>query len=158
MNRNLSLRLAVVVLVVAGLILAACTTTGGETESTGSGYTDITWEWVSVDSTMTGGEKVTVPNPENYTIVFREDGTINGLADCNSFGGTYTQGEGGDFDIELGATTMMACPEGSLDAQYMTLLSNVAAAGPDGSGGFAMTGAGGVDYMLFRDGGPAASE
>lgn len=157
MNRNKPFRFFSVLLVmVTGVILAACTATGGTTESTESdGLTGITWQWVSVDSTRTGGEMTTVPNPENYTIVFNEDGTINGLADCNSFGGTYTQEESGAFDIELGATTAMACPEGSLDAQYLELLSNVASGGPDGAGGLAMTGAGGVDYMLFRNGGTA---
>ena len=114
--------------------------------------TDIVWQWTSVTTKPTG-ETTTVADPQNYTITFRDDGTLSGKADCNNFTGTYSQ-EGG-FTITLGTSTMAACPEGSLDQQYLELLSAVAAGGPDGAGGLALETAGGEQRMLFINGGAA---
>jgi heat shock protein HslJ len=94
-----------------------------------------------------------VPNPENYTIIFRTDGTFTGKADCNNISGTYSQ-EGG-FTITLGPTTMAYCGETSMDQQYVQLLSSVTAGGPDGSGGLALETAGGEQRMEFKNGGAA---
>ena len=71
-------------------------------------------------------------NPQNYTITFYADGSLTGKADCNSFTGTYSQQNG--FTIKLGATTMAFCGEASLDQQYLLLLGNVAAGGPESAG------------------------
>ena len=94
--------------------------------------------------------------PENYTITFRKDGTLSGKADCNNFTGTYTQTSG--FDITLGASTMAACPEGSLDQQYLQLLGDIVAGGPDGAGGLALETAGGEKRMEFKNGGAAPAQ
>ena len=114
--------------------------------------TNINWQWTSVTNRPTG-ETTEVATPQDYTITFRDDGTLNGLADCNSFSGTYSQ-EGGFF-ITLGAMTMMACGEDSLDQQYLQLLGEVVAGGPDGGGGFALETAGGEKRMEFVNGGAA---
>jgi len=98
-------------------------------------------------------QTTTVLNPQNYTITFYTDGSLTGKADCNSFTGTYSQQNG--FTIKLGATTMAFCGEASLDQQYLQLLGNVAAGGPDGAGGLALETAGGEQRMLFKNGGPA---
>ena len=92
-----------------------------------------------------------MPNPANYTISFYPDGTLSGKADCNTFNGTYSQQNG--FSIKLGASTMASCGEASLDQQYLNLLGNVAAGGPDGAGGLALETAGGEQRMLFTNGG-----
>jgi heat shock protein HslJ len=94
-----------------------------------------------------------VPNPENYTIIFRTDGTFTGKADCNNISGTYSTASG--FTIKLGPSTMAYCGETSLDQQYVQLLSSVAAGGPDGSGGLALETAGGEQRMEFKNGGAA---
>jgi len=114
--------------------------------------TNIVWQWTSVTTKPTG-ETTTVADPQNYTITFRDDGTLSGKADCNNFTGTYSQ-EGG-FTITLGASTMAACAEGSLDQQYLELLSAVVAGGPDGQGNLALENAGGEKRMLFVNGGAA---
>ena len=75
---------------------------------------NIAWEWVSVTDQSTNST-TTVDDPQNYTITFRDDGTLSGKADCNTFTGTYSQSSG--FSIKLGATTMAACGEDSLDQQ-----------------------------------------
>ena len=111
---------------------------------------NIVWQWMSVTD-QTTKETQTVPNPEDYTIVFNADGTLSGKADCNIFGGTYAQASG--FTIKLGPSTMAYCGDASLDAVYLQLLSSVAAGGPDGAGNLALETAGGAQRMLFKNGG-----
>ena len=60
------------------------------------------------------------------------------------------------FSIAIGASTMAACGDASLDMEYMQLLSSVAAGGPDGAGSLALETAGGEQRMLFVNGGGAA--
>jgi len=110
----------------------------------------IVWQWTSVTE---AGKTTTVPNPENYTIIFNTDGTLTGKADCNSFTGAWSQQNG--FTIKLGASTMAFCGEASLDRQYLALLSNVAAGGPDGASNLALETGGGAQRMLFKNGGAA---
>jgi heat shock protein HslJ len=131
-------------------LLAACVPVPAPAPT--NSITGIVWQWVSVTN-QTTKQTTTVPAPENYTIVFNTDGTLTGKADCNSFTGTYSQENG--FTIKLGATTMMYCGDASLDAQYLQLLSSVAAGGLDGAGGLALETAGGEQRMLFKNGGPA---
>jgi heat shock protein HslJ len=108
---------------------------------------EIVWQWVNVTN-QTTRVTTSVPNPENYTITFHSDGTFNGKADCNNISGTYSQDNG--FSITLGPSTMAFCGEASLDQQYLSLLGNVAAGGPDGAGGLALETAGGEQRMLFN--------
>jgi heat shock protein HslJ len=114
--------------------------------------TNIVWQWTSVTN-QTTKETTTVPTPQDYTITFRDDGTLSGKADCNTFSGTYSQANG--FTIKLGASTMAACGEGSLDQQYLQLLGAIAAGGPDGAGNLVLETAGGEQRMLFKNGGAA---
>jgi heat shock protein HslJ len=132
------------------LLLAACTQEATPTPS--DSIQDIVWQWESATNKTTG-EVTTVTNPENYSITFNTDGTLVGKADCNNFNGTYSQESG--FSIKIGASTMAYCGDASLDQQYLTLLSSIAAGGPDGSGGLALETAGGEQRMLFKNGGPA---
>ncbi len=84
--------------------------------------TGATWEWVSL-TTPTG--VTTVDNPAQYTILFNEDGTANIQADCNSVSANYTT-DGSNINITLGATTLAACAEGSLEQPYLAALGNAA--------------------------------
>jgi len=45
-------------------------------------------------------------------------------ADCNSVGGSYAV-NGSQLTIELGPTTLVACPPGSLENEYLALLFDV---------------------------------
>ncbi len=134
------------------VLLAACSPAATPTPAPANSIQDIVWQWVSVTEKPTG-TTTTVPNPENYTLIFRADGKLEGKADCNAFDGTYSQQNG--FTIKLGASTMAFCGETSLDQQYLQLLSEVAAGGPDGAGGLALENAGGEKRMLFKNGGAA---
>lgn len=148
MNRTFrTLGFSLILLICLGLA-AACAPAATPTPS--NSIQNILWQWTTLTDQ---GKVTTVPNPENYTIVFNADDTLNGKADCNSFAGTYSQQNG--FSIKLGATTMAFCGEASLDQQYLQLLGSVAAGGPDGAGGMALETAGGAQRMLFKNGGPA---
>ena len=94
-----------------------------------------------------------MPDPENYTLIFNEDETFEGQADCNAISGTYSQASG--FTITVGPSTTAFCGEDSLDLQFLDLLANVVAGGPDGAGGLALENAGGEQGMLFSNGGAA---
>lgn len=118
-----------------------------------NGITNINWQWTSITN-QTTRETTDVPNPQDYTIIFRDDGTLSGQADCNSFSGTYSQGT--DFIITLGPITMAACGEESLDTVYVQLLGAIVAGGPDGVGNLALETPGGEQRMLFANGGPAS--
>ena len=81
------------------------------------------------DGSFLGNETTTtVPNPENYTITFNTDGTLEGKADCNNFSGTYSQQNG--FTITIGSITRAYCGDTSMDTQYLQLLGSVSAGGP----------------------------
>lgn len=112
----------------------------------------IVWQWTSVTD-QSGSQTTTVPSPQQYTLVFTPQGYVNGNTDCNSFTGTYSLENG--LTINVTTMTMAACPEGSLEQQYLQLLDEVVAGGPDGTGSLALETAGGAQRMLFQDGGPA---
>jgi len=127
------------------LILAACGSQGED--AGGNSITGVEWQWQSVTN-QTTNDTTTVPNPENYTITFNEDGTFEGQADCNSIAGSWSQENG--FSITVGPSTLAFCGEASLDQVYVDLLSNIAAGGPDGAGGLALETAGGEQRMVFE--------
>jgi heat shock protein HslJ len=82
---------------------------------------DRTWQWVS---TVTPVEKITVADPERYTLYLQEDGRVQARFDCNRGGGAYTLSEG---KLSFGplVSTRMACPEDSLDARFTKDLQEV---------------------------------
>ncbi len=132
------------------LVLAGCKS--DEDDASSNTITGIVWEWESVTVKPTS-ETTTVSNPGNYTLVFNEDDTFTGMADCNAIAGTYSTASG--FTINVGPSTMAFCGEDSMDVQFLELLSQVVAGGPDGSGGLALENAGGEKRMEFSNGGDA---
>ncbi len=91
-NRKLNSYLKMLGLVLIVVVaLAACAPAA--TPAPSNTITDINWQWTSVANKTTKAT-TTVPNPENYTIIFKTDGTLTGKADCNSFSGTYSQANG----------------------------------------------------------------
>jgi heat shock protein HslJ len=137
------------------IVAVACVpppTPAPATATPSNAITSIVWQWTSVTN-QTTKETTEVAKPQDYTITFRDDGTLSGKADCNNFTGVYSQENG--FSIKLGATTMAACGNDSLDQQYLQLLGAIAAGGPDGAGNLALETAGGEQRMLFVNGGAA---
>jgi len=77
--------------------------------------TGTTWQW---EETQTPGEKITSPAPDRYTLLLLPDGRANSRFDCNRGGGSYRIVEPGRISFGTMATTMMACPPGSLDRRF----------------------------------------
>ncbi len=72
------------------------------------------WNWVN---TKTGGKTVTVSQPRNYTLTFLTENTVSAQLDCNRGNGGYTV-DGNKLTFGPMATTMMACPPGSLGGTF----------------------------------------
>ena len=144
-------KIMITIAICLGLIFLAACTNEDESAPTDS-IQEVVWQWESVTVKPTG-DTTTVPDPENYTLIFKEDETFSGTADCNQISGTYSQASG--FTITVGPSTMAFCGEDSLDVQFLDLLAQVVAGGPDGAGGLALENAGGEQRMLFSNGGAA---
>lgn len=148
----------VLMVLIVGLLAVACTSTDTpETPATAApadanAITGIVWKWQTLND-VAAGSSTRVPDPDKYTIVFNTDGTTTGQADCNTFSGTYSQQNG--FSISVTPDVMAACDIGSMDQQFLNLLDEVAAGGPDGAGGLNLQTAGGAQQMLFSNGGAA---
>jgi len=81
------------------------------------------WQWVQ---TLYNDDSKAVPvNPQNYTVQFREDRTFNVKADCNLKGGTYST-DGKRIAIQITHSTMAACPEDSLEDEFVRNLAAAA--------------------------------
>ncbi len=80
-----------------------------------------TWRW---EASLSPVEKVTVPNPERYTILLAKDGKLQARFDCNRGGGDYKMSAG---SLTFGPmfSTRMACPPDSLDGSFMSALAKV---------------------------------
>lgn len=114
---------------------------------------DITWQWKELVETEPASQS-TIPDPKNYTLILRADGSAEIKADCNQVRGSYTQ-QGSAMIITLGPSTMAACGEGSLDQQYLSALDQVNNFGMlDGD----LMLAGESSTLGFEDGGTAQVE
>ncbi len=88
-----------------------------ETELTGT-----VWKWTG--SQFSDGKTTTPDDPNNYLLQFLPAGRVSIQADCNQVGGTYTT-DGNQLTITLGPSTLVACPEASLDQEYLRQLGIV---------------------------------
>jgi heat shock protein HslJ/uncharacterized protein YraI len=104
------------------------------------------WQWVGGRDVSTATYQVA--NPANYTLTFSEDGSVFVVADCNTSRGTYTL-DGETLSITLGATTLVACEEGSLSDQFMSQLGQSSRAG-SGFGNLVIVLADQVSEMYFH--------
>ena len=101
-----------------------------------------TWKLTSITETTPAFQGV-VPEADQsrYTIEFHADGTFNATADCNQVGGTYavSRGDsrtdipmepgGGSISILPGASTLAACPPGSLADRFVIGLGRASSFG-----------------------------
>ena len=89
-----------------------------------------TWQWIGLTINNPKHQSA-VPDPQNYTLTFMDDGTFQAKADCNQLAGKYTT-NGTALKITHGPMTLVACPSGSQSDQYVTLLGTVASYSIDG--------------------------
>jgi heat shock protein HslJ len=85
--------------------------------------TGTVWQWVR---TLYNDDRKVVPKePKNYTVQFLDKGALTVKADCNQKGGTYSIMDK-RLSIEITRSTMAACPEGSLEDEFVRGLSGAA--------------------------------
>jgi heat shock protein HslJ len=84
--------------------------------------TDTLWKWVRFVSPV---EAQDVPAPDKYAVVFRKDGKLEITADCNKAAGTYKT-VGSRIQIQLGPSTLAACPADSWGDDFLKYLDGAA--------------------------------
>ena len=134
-------------LVLAALVLTACGGSGGSNE-----LLNTTWQWTSLTESLPAAQSV-VPHPENYTVVFNEDGTFNATVDCNQVSGSYEL-EGNKLTIMPGPSTMAECGPDSLYDLFSGFFSQVTAYEMDGDTLILIVGDDAA-RMSFENAGPA---
>ena len=75
----------------------------------------INWQWMRFTDPL---QAFDLPDPENYTLKFGEDGVVQIKADCNMASGSYAI-ENSGITIAVGPMTLAACPPGSLSDQFI---------------------------------------
>jgi heat shock protein HslJ len=85
-------------------------------------FVATTWRWQSTLSK--DGTSLKPEAPENYTLIFDGDGTVNARADCNQMAGTFLR-TGASLTIQLTHGTLAMCPPGSLDTEFKRQISEV---------------------------------
>lgn len=90
--------------------------------------TDVIGTPLRLSSYYAAGEQqfVQVRDDFTFTIEFSEDGSAAIVADCNRITADYEVGEAGSLNINLGASTMMACPNGETADIILALLADAA--------------------------------
>lgn len=81
------------------------------------------WQWV--ETLYNNDTMARPPRPENYTVQFGADGTVNVRADCNRKGGRFSGSEQ-QIAIEVTHSTRAACPADSLEGQFVRDLTGSA--------------------------------
>jgi heat shock protein HslJ len=81
--------------------------------------TGVVWEWVRFEGG--DGSVIAANDPTRYTLAFLDDGTVEVRADCNRGSGT-AEIDGPSISITA-QITLMGCPEGSQDSDFLRILS-----------------------------------
>lgn len=81
------------------------------------------WSLVSIDD---GGQQTIVDGSAPYQVTFHPGGSLTFVADCNIGSAQFVASGGfaGSIAIEMGPTTLVACPEGSLSDLFLAGLGN----------------------------------
>jgi heat shock protein HslJ/uncharacterized protein YgiM (DUF1202 family) len=105
-----------------------------------------TWQWIGLRETMPAAQSM-IPDAQNYTLTFNEDGTVSIKADCNVAMGSYEL-SGDQLSISLGPTTLAECGPDSSYSQFLNLLEQASGAGI-GYGNLVITLADDAGEMFF---------
>jgi heat shock protein HslJ len=104
-------------------VVAACGSGSAGVDASRRTLQGPLWEWKQVVVT-TPASVTNIEHPELYTLTFQPDGKLVVKADCNQALGSYTE-DGTKLTIELGASTLAVCPEGSRSAELIGDLTQV---------------------------------
>ncbi|MBZ0291187.1 MAG: alpha/beta fold hydrolase [Anaerolineae bacterium] len=69
-------------------------------------------------------EYLPIPEGNTYTITFTDVEQLVIIADCNTVNASYAIGDDKSISIELGASTLMACPEGSIADDFLAVIES----------------------------------
>jgi heat shock protein HslJ len=112
----------VLVFVAGGALLPARLMAAQATPNAPAALTPVVWQLTAIVSADGGSQAP--DDPAHYRLQFLPGGDYYILADCNGGGGRYSQ-DGANLTLEAPFTTLMACPEGSLDQDYLQRLPQV---------------------------------
>ena len=84
--------------------------------------TGTVWKWTG--SIFNDGKQTTPDDANKYLLQFLPEGRVSIKADCNQVGGTYTVKDN-QLSITTGPSTLVACPPGSSDQEYLRQLGLV---------------------------------
>ena len=88
--------------------------------------TGKTWQLAAISGQTPAFQGVFPPEEQAlYTVAFAADGTLAAKADCNAVAGTYELSGNDGITIALGASTLVACPDGSYGTIFAHELGNV---------------------------------
>lgn len=80
--------------------------------------------WELQDIQFNDGRRLVAEPPEHYTVEFMDDGSMAVRADCNRGRSSFNEPEPGRLSVAPIATTMAACPEGSIGSDFTQALGN----------------------------------
>ena len=87
-----------------------------------AGLLGVHWHWVQF--TTPGAAPLIPAHTDRYWVEFAAEGKLAFQADCNRGTGVWTQ-RGRELKLQPLASTLAACPEGSLDSRFTQLLASV---------------------------------
>ncbi|MEX1071447.1 MAG: META domain-containing protein [Anaerolineales bacterium] len=109
----------IVLAVLLGLLLAACTPGASGHELAGTN-----WQLVSIDGNAQVGEAI---GGQPVTISFESNGQVGGSGGCNSYGGSYeANASAGAITFSEIVSTLMACMDNGImevEASYFAALN-----------------------------------
>jgi heat shock protein HslJ len=110
----------ILVAVAATVLVTAC-------GSSATGLTGTNWQLAAITEEVPAYQGV-VPASEQsrFTITFSDDDTFDATADCNRAAGTYRTTGSDGLAIEVGSSTLVACPDGSYSDLYLHALGQAA--------------------------------
>lgn len=86
------------------------------------GLTGRVWELQDIQ--FNDGKLLVAEPTEHYTVEFMDDGSMAVRADCNRGRGSFNIPEPGRLSVDPIATTMAACPDGSIGSDFTRALGN----------------------------------
>lgn len=78
------------------------------------------WKLIEIN-----GKPVVGDTETHYVIFHSENGTVEAKAGCNQINSNYTIKNSLQVSIKPGISTMMACPDGNIEQEFLEVLSNI---------------------------------
>jgi len=125
-------------LLLGGLLLGGCSLFGTD-ENGADRLVGPTWRLTSLQTPDgdTRPAEALVGRPDTsaaYTLEFKEDDQLGGVADCNRYGGDYAARDDGALSVDMLVSTEQYCGEASREPLYLDALSSADAYEVDDEG------------------------